>query len=69
MLGPNMIYSEFFAWVQRTKIFVQNWKLTDCKVQRTAILGCRNDRCFGALHLNGRVLVHIYKDLGALHHA
>jgi hypothetical protein len=37
--------SEFLVWVQRTKIFVELWELTDCKVQRT------KGRSFGALHL------------------
>jgi hypothetical protein len=33
----------------------------------TVILGDCNDRRFGALHLKLRVLICIYKDLGALH--
>jgi hypothetical protein len=62
----NMSHPEFFAWVQRTKTFVEIQELThgDGEVQRTVILECRNGRCFGALHLNDHVLIHIYKDLG-----
>jgi hypothetical protein len=43
--------SEFLVWVQRTKIFVEFWELTDCKVQRTVILPITKGRSFGALHL------------------